>query len=148
MISAILPRHDAIIAHFWVAAWQASMPDIDFEARRLWILAHLGQMRSDQQIGRAYFENDLPIGFYTLFQDTGLIEQICVAPEAKGRGIGAALIGDAANHTPCRLNLVVNVDNRAARRFYAKLGFEEVSRSFNPVSSLPVLTLKIPTKGT
>jgi putative acetyltransferase len=148
MISAILPRHDAIIAHFWVAAWQALMPDIDFEARRFWILAHLRQMRSDQQVGRACFENDLPIGFYTLFQDTGLIEQICVAPDAKGQGIGALLMTDAGNHTLCGLNVVVNVDNRAARRFYAKLGFEEVSQSFNPVSFRPVLTLKIPTKGT
>lgn len=119
------------------------MPDIDFEARRPWILAHLREMRAGGHVARAYFDGEQPVGFYTLFADTGLLEQICVNPLINGRGIGASLIADAIHQTDQRLNLVVNENNHHARAFYAKLGFAEVAIGINQTSSLPVLTLEM-----
>jgi putative acetyltransferase len=146
MITHILPQHDHAVADFWVRAWQVTFREIDFEARRPWILGHLAEMRAGKQIVRAYFDGDEPLGFYSLFQDTGLIEQICVSPRAKGRGIGAALMADAASQTDCLLNLTVNEDNQIARQFYDKLGFIEVGRGVNPSSSRPTITLKMTAK--
>jgi putative acetyltransferase len=142
MIASIQPQHEDIIADFWVAAWQATIPAIDFEARRSWVLGHLTDMRAGGHVSRAFFDTGQPIGFYTLFAETGLIEQICVRPEAKGRGIGAALIADAGIQTEQALNLVVNEDNLGARAFYKKLGFIEGIRSVNPTSSRAVLTME------
>jgi putative acetyltransferase len=146
MITDIRPQHDRAVADFWVQAWQATLVDVDFEARRPWILAHLATMRENGQVVRGYFAHNDPIGFYSLFQDTGLIEQICVGVPAKGRGIGAALIVDAAMQTDQRLNLVVNEDNHSARQFYAKLGFTEAGRGVNPASSRPTITLEMTAK--
>ncbi len=146
MIAPIHPHHDATIADFWVSAWQATFPDIDFNARRPWILAHLAEMRADGNIVRGYFDGDAVIGFYSLYPDTGLIEQICVSLEAKGRGIGAALVGDAEEFTRARLNLVVNQDNEVARRFYAKLGFMEREHRVDAVSGRPVIALEMAAK--
>jgi putative acetyltransferase len=146
MIAHIRPQHDNAVADFWVQAWQATLVDVDFEARRPWILAHLATMRESGQVVRGYFARNDPIGFYSLFQETGLLEQICVSVQAKGQGIGAALIADAALQTTQRLNLVVNEDNHTARQFYAKLGFAEAGRGVNPASSRATITLQMTAK--
>ncbi|WP_329494113.1 GNAT family N-acetyltransferase [Kitasatospora herbaricolor] len=50
-----------------------------------------------------------------------------VAPEAQGRGVGRALVGQAALLHGA-LTLEVYEKNTAARRFYARVGFTEQSR--------------------
>jgi [ribosomal protein S18]-alanine N-acetyltransferase len=54
---------------------------------------------------------------------------LAVAPEARRRGLGAALVLDAARLAQARgataLHLEVAEDNFAARALYAKLGFAE-----------------------
>lgn len=146
MIRHILPHHDSVVADYWVQAWQATFPQIDFEARRPWILGHLQDMRAGGHLVRGYFDDGQSLGFYTLFADKGLIEQICVNSLAKGRGIGMALMADAALQTHQQLNLVVNEDNQVARQFYAKLGFREVERGINPSSSRRTITLQMTAK--
>jgi putative acetyltransferase len=141
MISSFGAEHDLSVADFWVVAWSQTMPDIDFEARRPWILAHLADMRADGQVVRGLFHGHVVVGFYTLFPATGLLEQICVDPQVAGQGIGKELILDARRHTAQNLNLVVNSDNLDARRFYARLGFQEGKHSTNPVSGKPVVAL-------
>ena len=147
MIAPVQRHHDRAIADFWVRAWQATFPDIDFEARRAWILGHLVEMRANGNIVRGYFHGGEVIGFYSLFPDAGVIEQICVSQEATGRGIGGALVGDAANVTRVRLNLVVNDDNDIARRFYAKLGFIERDHRVDVASRRRVIALEMAVKS-
>jgi putative acetyltransferase len=147
MIETPATQYDPALADFWVSAWQLAMPTIDFQKRRPWVLAHLAEMRATGQILRAYFDHGSPIGFYTLYPDIGLLEQICVSPSANGRGVGRALIDDATRHAQQNLRLVVNENNQSARAFYAKLGFVELGRSLNPVSRLPVVTLQMAAKS-
>jgi ribosomal protein S18 acetylase RimI-like enzyme len=59
----------------------------------------------------------------------GYLQTICVAPHARGRGVGAALMQHAealvfARHP--NLFLLVSDFNQPAQRFYARLGYEVV----------------------
>jgi mycothiol synthase len=68
-------------------------------------------------------------GFITSL--TGWIDQVGVAPAARGLGLGAALVGEALNRLrldgSAEAGLCVNVDNRAGR-LYRRLGFQERGR--------------------
>ena len=52
-----------------------------------------------------------------------------LAPEARGRGVGAALVEAAKARRPEGLTLWTFVANAGARRFYAREGFVEVGRT-------------------
>lgn len=66
-----------------------------------------------------------PTGFISLLDD--FIGGVFVAPGQQGRGIGRKLIAHALERKG-KLWLEVYVRNRQAVRFYAGLGFTEVSR--------------------
>jgi len=59
--------------------------------------------------------------------DTGHITQLCVAPEFRGRQVGAALLGYALRMLPSRnypfLTLTVSENNRSALHLYQASGF-------------------------
>jgi ribosomal protein S18 acetylase RimI-like enzyme len=72
------------------------------------------------------------VGF-VLVAATGLagspyVAAIAVAPDARGRGVGAAMIRCAERRVPGARNLFLCVSdfNAAARAFYARLGFQQV----------------------
>lgn len=56
-----------------------------------------------------------------------LLEDMIVAPDLRGQGIGSALVGQAiavARDRGCaRITLLTDGDNAPARRFYARCGF-------------------------
>ena len=62
----------------------------------------------------------------------GWITQMGVAPPARGRGIGAALIGEAVRRMRSAgeetITLNVNVDNQPAAALYRRLGFTRTGR--------------------
>jgi ribosomal-protein-alanine N-acetyltransferase len=98
------------------AAWQRALAD---PARRAWVVEGPG--------GRV-------AGFIAVAcpADEVEIEQFAVAPEARRRGVGAALVahvlawGRARGAAACHLE--VRARNRAARRLYARLGFTAAGR--------------------
>jgi ribosomal protein S18 acetylase RimI-like enzyme len=59
----------------------------------------------------------------------GIVENVYVAPEQRGRGLGTALIERAEAALAARevdvVTLEVLVDNEAARRLYEELGYED-----------------------
>jgi len=59
--------------------------------------------------------------------DIARLYSIAVAPDAAGRGVGAALLAEAAAYAAAggasRLRLEVRSSNRAARRLYERAGF-------------------------
>jgi mycothiol synthase len=63
---------------------------------------------------------------------TGWITQMGVVPSARGRGIGAALIGEAVRHMRSAgleaISLNVNVNNQPAAALYRRLGFTRIGR--------------------
>jgi len=64
--------------------------------------------------------------------DEAEIANLAVAPEARGQGVGAALLDAALAESERRgaaaVYLEVRDSNRTARRLYASRGFEEVGR--------------------
>ena len=69
----------------------------------------------------------------TLWRDEPLLAFSMTRPEAKRRGLAAALIRASAQSLARlghgRLVLVVTVGNSAAERLYEKLGFQEIARA-------------------
>jgi ribosomal protein S18 acetylase RimI-like enzyme len=59
----------------------------------------------------------------------GFVAGLYLAPEARGRGVGRALLAEAKVRRPEGLTLWAFVANQGARRFYAREGFVEVRRT-------------------
>ena len=127
---------DASVA-LWLRTWQATYPELDFAERLDWwrerwrnellpaaevIVAEAGGM----------------IGFVTVDPRTHYLDQIVVAPERWGSGVGAALIAEAKRISPKGLDLDVNTDNARAIRFYEKCGFIITGAGKNPITGRPV----------
>ncbi|MBX6341800.1 MAG: GNAT family N-acetyltransferase [Thermomicrobiaceae bacterium] len=66
--------------------------------------------------------------------DYGYIEDFCVDPEWRGRGVGSALLDYlarwAAGRGWARLDLDVQASNRDAVRFYQRHGFEDTGNLY------------------
>lgn len=98
--------------------------------------------------------DDAVIGYVVAWfvMDEGEIADLAVAPEVRGRGIGAALLGSAIRAARARgasaIYLEVRDSNAAARHLYARHGFTEVGRRRRyyrkPVEDALVLRLVLP----
>jgi [ribosomal protein S18]-alanine N-acetyltransferase len=77
---------------------------------------------------------DCLLGFAVAWHvlDEGELANLAVAPESRGRGIGAALLDavttDALGRGTSQLYLEVRESNSAARRLYEAAGFHEIGR--------------------
>lgn len=67
------------------------------------------------------------VGFVAV--SPGWIEQVYIAPEARGQGLGGALVGVARRACPDGLRLWTFVANDGALRFYRRQGFVEERRT-------------------
>ena len=127
----------APLADLWVAAWQMVMPQIDFAARRAWLITCVKDIEA--QGGTtvcAYDATNEVAGFFLLDLNRAYLEQIVVAPPLSGSGLARLLIGEAQRLCPHGLTLDVNADNLRALRFYEKAGFRRGEPGVNPVSGL------------
>jgi dTDP-4-amino-4,6-dideoxy-D-galactose acyltransferase len=76
------------------------------------------------------------LGFVTVTcsNDTSSVGLIAVRPDARGGGLGKALLAgaiDAAQRTRCsRIRITTQQSNEAACALYRKLGFSPIARSF------------------
>lgn len=64
-----------------------------------------------------------------LLLDGDLLDQLYIDPELTGTGIGAQLMAVAKLQRPDGLRLWTFVSNEGARRFYARHGFVEITRT-------------------
>lgn len=92
---------------------------------------------ADPSLGRAYLivENSEPVGYTYLTYGFslefaghfGLVDELYVREEFRGRGIGAAVVRQLEDH--CRslglaaIRLEVEIENVGAQRLYRRLGF-------------------------
>lgn len=132
-------EHLAALLDLWVASWAKTMPEIDFEARRPWLVEHLGRLAADGVAIRVACGPAGPAGFITVDPGNGHLDQLCVAPDAWGTGVAEALIADARRIAPAGLHLSVNADNPRAVAFYRRQGFAETGVGANPRSGLPIV---------
>ena len=135
-----LPAIEAL----WVAAWSAVGLAIDFEARRPWLRDHLTSLaRSGVAIVVGLDPGSGAVaGFVTIDPRAGHLDQLCVAPDARGGGVARALLNEAKRRAPGAIELDVNADNPRARQFYQREGFEIIARGSSALSGLPTLRLK------
>ena len=128
---------DAAIA-LWLRTWQAAYPQLDFAERLAWWRERWrDELVPAAEIMIAEAGGEI-IGFVTVDPRTLYLDQIVVAPEQWGSGVGAALVDDAKRISPTGLDLDVNIDNARAIRFYAKHGFVISGAGVNPISGKPV----------
>ncbi len=128
---------DAAIA-LWLRTWQAAYPQLDFAERLAWWRERWrDELVPDAEIVIAE-AGGVIIGFVTVDPRTLYLDQLVVAPEQWGSGVGAALVDDAKRISPTGLDLDVNTDNARAIRFYAKHGFVISGAGVNPISGKPV----------
>lgn len=137
-MSCVLRRYaphdeDAAVA-LWLRAWQAAYPRIDFSERiDWWRKRWRNELLPSAEIAIAQRETAL-IGFVTVDPRTLYLDQLVVAPEHWGSGVGGALIDEAKRLSPSGLDLGVNTDNARAIRFYQKHGFSVSGAGVNPIS--------------
>lgn len=131
------------LVDLWVASWAKTLPAIDFEARRGWLLDHLETETAEGvRVRVALSGTGEPLGFVMIDAATGYLDQIAVAPEVWGGGIAEALLREARRLSPAKIVLDVNADNPRAVAFYARQGFREIGRGVNPRSGLATLKLE------
>jgi putative acetyltransferase len=142
----LMPRSDDLesLADLWVASWRAAMPDIDFEARRAWFLAYLKDLEAQGAKTICAFGAERLLGFILLDETRGALEQIAVAPNLFGTGVGALLLDEAKRLCPGGLSLEVNADNPRAVCFYEKAGFAVHGAGVNPTSGSEIWKMRWP----
>jgi putative acetyltransferase len=137
------PEDFAPLVDVWVASWQATMPQIDFEARRHWFGQHLLATEGDGGLAICAFDTeDRLAGFVLLIVQRAYLEQIAVHPRHFGCGASRRLLDAAKALCPNELRLDVNADNPRALRFYEREGFCRVAAGSNPRSGLPTFALR------
>lgn len=131
------------LAALWVASWQEAMPGIDFEARRPWLAQHLSALHKAGSFTIcAVAERGGLIGFATFNPATSYLDQLAVAPAAKGRGAARLLLNEVRRFSKGRIELDVNADNSRAIAFYTREGFVTIGAGSNPRSGLKTLRLR------
>ncbi|NLH82777.1 MAG: GNAT family N-acetyltransferase [Phyllobacteriaceae bacterium] len=139
----LAPAHLPEVVDLWVASWARTMPEIDFEARRPWLVGRLAELAAaDVRRRVAFSETGEAMGFVTLDPANGWLDQIAVGPDFWGCGVAERLLDDARAIAPGRIGLDVNADNSRAVAFYEKQGFVKVGTGANPRSGLPTLILE------
>jgi putative acetyltransferase len=131
------------LADLWVASWQEAMPEIDFLARAAWFLDRLRALEAAGSVTICAFDGaDRLLGFVSFDPAAAYLDQLAVAPEAKGSGTASLLLNEARRLAPGGLTLDVNQDNARALRFYEREGFEKVAEGINPRSGLKTWRLR------
>ena len=128
---------DAAI-ELWRRTWQKAYPHIDFATRVDWWRERWRkELVPTATVTIAQAGTEM-VGFVTVDQTTGYLDQFVVAPEVWGSEVGKLLADEAKRLSPRHLDLLVNKDNARAIRFYEKHGFVYSGEDVNPVSGRPV----------
>jgi len=134
------PRDEDAAIALWLKTWQATYPQFDFVARLDWWRARWKSeiMAAAKIVIAQTRETATMIGFVTVDPVSHYLDQLVVAPEFWGFGVGKALIADAKRISPSGLALDVNTDNARAIGFYEACGFLITGGGTNALSGRPV----------
>lgn len=127
------------VVDLWVEAWSRTAPEIDFEARRDWLIGQRAAYSRDGTRVRVALDlrTESARGVITVRSRDGYIDQLAVAHRDWGAGVAQALIADAKRLSPKGLYLLVNQANPRAIAFYEKVGFAKSGAGINEASGLP-----------
>lgn len=133
-----VPAHLPELTDLWVEAWTETMPAIDFEARRAWLVDRLSEMRRQGATVTCAFDaaTGTMAGFVTLDAESVHIDQLAVGPAFWSKGAATALLDHAKRRSHGTLRLDVNQDNPRALRFYEREDFHRRTAAANPMSGM------------
>jgi len=132
------------LADLWVSTWQEAMPSINFHARRPWFIDHLRNLEAAGSVTIcALDDSGRLLGFATFDPAAAYLNQLAVAPEAKGSGAATLLLKEVRRLCPGNLTLDVNQDNLRAVHFYEREGFEKIAEGTNSQSGLKTWRLRL-----
>lgn len=132
---------DAAIA-LWQRAWQVAYPQIAFAKRLEWWRGRwLNELVPAATIV-VMEDAGTMIGFVTIDEKTGYLDQLVVAPEFWGQGLAGRLIDEAKRRAPAGIELQVNKDNARALRLYGRCGFVIAGEDVNRHSGAPVFLMR------
>jgi putative acetyltransferase len=148
-MSAMTPRFRSFtpddlpaLTDIWVDIWRETLPSIDFEARRPWLVERMGEHMAngvDVVLAVDPADDTAILGYVTVDRRNGHIDQLGVARPAMRRGMARALLAQARRLSPQGLHLEVNEHNPRAVRLYESEGFVQTGRGVSPRSGLPLL---------
>ena len=132
----------AAVGRFWAAAWAAVFPQIDFAARLPWLQGHLRALaeRGVDVIVAINPRGEL-CGLVTINSTEGHLDQLCIAPEARGQGLAARLLREAKARSARGITLDVNDANLKARQLYEREGFRPIGTSVS-AAGLPTTKMR------
>lgn len=126
------------VIDLWQRAWQQAYPQIAFAKRLAW---WRGRWRNDLvPLAAIILAEDAGslTGFFTIDRNSGYLDQLAVAPECWGKGIGRLLLDEAKRLAPRVIELDVNQDNARALHLYGSAGFKIAGTGTNPHSGAAV----------
>lgn len=134
----------AALLDLWVASWRATYPEIDFDARREWLVRQITTLEAKGAATLCLFtaEAGALAGFVIIDPASGWLDQICVGPEYIGGGYGETLMKEARSLAPGIIRLDVNADNDRAVRFYERGGFRQIGRGANTLSGRETIMME------
>jgi putative acetyltransferase len=122
----------------WVAAWKATYPVIDFDARRDLMAQRIARLQREGSRAFVAVCGRQIAGWLLIDPGTGYLDQIVSAISWQGRGIAEALLAHARSLCSGGIDLHVNQDNPRAIGFYQRNGFMVTGADKNPFSGAPV----------
>ncbi len=122
----------------WQASWQVVLPQINFSERREWFGGYLAGLATTARLLVALDDAGKPAGFVTIDPATGYLDQIVVRLDQWGRGIAVALLDEAKELSPDRVELKVNQANLRAVALYERQGFSRIGADISEASGLPL----------
>jgi len=93
-------RDRAATARLWLASWQSTGLPVARLASEAGNYQRIGRELADGWVAYLAWDGDRLVGFLALKPNTGCLDQLFVPPEAKGSGIGRALLDFAKDRLP------------------------------------------------
>jgi GNAT superfamily N-acetyltransferase len=132
---AICPYRDQdreAVAKLWLDSWRSTGLSVARLATEAGNYDRIGRELAAGWDLRLAWDEDRLVGFLALKPATGCLDQLFVAPEAQGRGIGRLLLDLGKERLPGGLWLRTAQDNHRACRFYQWNGLRPSEQQTHP----------------
>lgn len=117
----------AAVAEVWLRSYDAALPTVKRAHSDDGVRAYFRYVVVPEQETWVAESGGAVVGMMAL--EPGRIEQLYLAPEHRGRGIGDRFVQLAKERSPGGLELWTFQVNRSAHRFYERHGFTEAERT-------------------
>jgi GNAT superfamily N-acetyltransferase len=120
------------LARLWLESWRSTGLSVARLATEAGNYDRIGRELADGWHLHLAWDEDRLVGFLALKPATGCLDQLFVAPEAQGSGIGRLLLDLAKDRLPRGLWFRTALDNHRARRFYERNGCRPSEQQTHP----------------